>query len=170
MMVSNKQALGRGIRACNQAAIRTGGEQGRAAAVSCFLAGITARSLFLECQGMKKQATLTPVAAYIRMSGRTQDKSPAEQRAETTKLATREGFTIVEWFTDEAISGDSSTEARAGLAALLTAAKGRQVQDRSCVAYQPHQPGRPDGRRCLLQPVAKGRRGACTPVARARST
>jgi DNA invertase Pin-like site-specific DNA recombinase len=57
------------------------------------------------------------------MSGRTQDKSPAEQRAEIAKLATREGFAIVEWFTDEAISGDSSTEARAGLLALLTAAK-----------------------------------------------
>ena len=41
----------------------------------------------------------------------------------SAKLATREGFTIVEWFTDEAITGDSSTEARAGLAALLTAAK-----------------------------------------------
>jgi len=57
------------------------------------------------------------------MSGRTQDKSPAEQRAEITKLATREGFAIDEWFTDEAITGDSSTEDRAGLAALLTAAK-----------------------------------------------
>jgi DNA invertase Pin-like site-specific DNA recombinase len=62
-------------------------------------------------------------AAYIRMSGRTQDKSPAEQRAEITKLATREGFSVVEWFTDEAITGDSSTADRAGLAALLTAAK-----------------------------------------------
>ena len=57
------------------------------------------------------------------MSGRQQDKSPAEQRAEITKLATREGFTIVEWFTDEAITGDSSTSSRPGLAALLTAAK-----------------------------------------------
>jgi DNA invertase Pin-like site-specific DNA recombinase len=64
-----------------------------------------------------------PAAAYIRMSGRQQDKSPAEQRAEITKLATREGFSIVEWFTDEAITGDSSIEARFGLAALLTAAK-----------------------------------------------
>ena len=46
MMVSNKQVPGRGTRARNQAAIRIGGEQGRAAAVSCFLAGITARGLF----------------------------------------------------------------------------------------------------------------------------
>lgn len=66
---------------------------------------------------------LTPAAAYIRMSGKQQDKSPAEQRAEITKLATREGCHVVEWFTDEAITGDSSTDARAGLAALLSAAK-----------------------------------------------
>ena len=66
---------------------------------------------------------LIPAAAYIRMSGRQQDKSPAEQRSEITKLATREGSHIVEWFTDEAITGDSSTDARAGLAALLSAAK-----------------------------------------------
>src|SRR5208282_1409339 len=62
----------------------------------------------------KAETTLTPAAAYIRMSGRTQDKSPAEQRTEITKLATREGFAIVEWFTDEAITGDSSTAAKAG--------------------------------------------------------
>ena len=71
----------------------------------------------------KPTTTLTPAAAYIRMSGRTQDKSPAEQRAETAKLATREGFAILEWYTDEAITGDSSTEDREGLAALLAAAK-----------------------------------------------
>ena len=36
--------------------------------------------------------SLIPAAAYIRMSGRQQDKSPAEQRAEITKLAAREGL------------------------------------------------------------------------------
>jgi site-specific DNA recombinase len=66
---------------------------------------------------------LIPAGAYIRMSGRQQDKSPAEQRAEITKLAAREHCQIVEWFTDEAITGDSSTDARPGLAALLSAAK-----------------------------------------------
>jgi hypothetical protein len=44
-MVSSKQAPGRGIRARNQAMIRVGGEQGRAAVLSCLLAGITARGL-----------------------------------------------------------------------------------------------------------------------------
>jgi len=66
---------------------------------------------------------LIPAAGYIRMSGRQQEKSPAEQRAEITKLASREGCQVVEWFTDEAITGDSSTDARPGLAALLGAAK-----------------------------------------------
>ena len=66
---------------------------------------------------------LIPAAAYIRMSGRQQDKSPAEQRAEITKLAKREGCNVVEWFDDQAITGDSSVDARPGLAALLKAAK-----------------------------------------------
>ena len=35
----------------------------------------------------KPSRSQTPAAAYIRMSGRQQDKSPAEQRAEISKLA-----------------------------------------------------------------------------------
>ncbi len=66
---------------------------------------------------------LIPAAAYIRMSSKRQDKSPAEQRAEITKLAAREGFQVVEWFTDQAITGDSSSDERPGLAAMLAAAK-----------------------------------------------
>ena len=82
---------------------------------------------------------LIPAAAYIRMSGRQQDKSPAEQRAEITKLATREGFSIVEWFTDEAITGDSSTRpARAGRPA--DRGQGRHVQGGAGVAYEPREP------------------------------
>jgi DNA invertase Pin-like site-specific DNA recombinase len=70
-----------------------------------------------------KAETLTRAAAYIRMSGRQQDKSPAEQRAEIVKLAAREGCQVVQWLTDEAITGDSSTADRAGLADLLAVAK-----------------------------------------------
>jgi site-specific DNA recombinase len=62
-------------------------------------------------------------AAYVRMSGRQQDKSPAEQRAEIVKLAARENCRIVEWFSDEAITGDSTADERPGLAALLAGAK-----------------------------------------------
>ena len=39
------QADGRGIRARNQALTHIGGEQGRAAVLDCFLAGITADGL-----------------------------------------------------------------------------------------------------------------------------
>ena len=66
---------------------------------------------------------MQPAAAYIRMSGRQQDKSPAEQRAEITKLAAREGCRVVEWQSDEAITGNSTTDDRPGLAALLAGAK-----------------------------------------------
>jgi DNA invertase Pin-like site-specific DNA recombinase len=65
----------------------------------------------------------TPAAAYIRMSGRLQDKSPKEQRAEIAKLAAGEGYRVVEWLSDEAITGDSTTDDRPGLAALLAGAK-----------------------------------------------
>jgi DNA invertase Pin-like site-specific DNA recombinase len=73
----------------------------------------------------KAEKTLTAAAGYVRMSGTRQDKSPAGQRAEITKLAAKEGCQIAKehWFTDEAITGDSSTGDRAGLAALLAAAK-----------------------------------------------
>ena len=43
------QAVSRGIRARNQALIRIGGEQGRAADLCCLLAGATARGLSWEC-------------------------------------------------------------------------------------------------------------------------
>jgi hypothetical protein len=39
------QAVSRGIRARNQATIREAGEQGRAAVLCCFSAGITAHGL-----------------------------------------------------------------------------------------------------------------------------
>ena len=71
----------------------------------------------------KAETTLTPAGAYIRMSGDRQEKSPAQQRVEITKLAKHEGFAIVEWQTDEAITGNTTTEDRPGLAALLAAAK-----------------------------------------------
>lgn len=67
---------------------------------------------------------LTPAAAYTRMSSKKQgEKSIEEQQAEITKLASREGFTIAQWFEDRAVTGDSSSGDRPGLAALLAAAK-----------------------------------------------
>ena len=83
---------------------------------------------------------LIPAAAYIRMSGRQQDKSPAEQRSEITKLASREGCQVVEWFTDEAITGDSSIDARSRLGCPVERREGRQLQVGVSVAHESHQP------------------------------
>ena len=66
---------------------------------------------------------LIPAACYVRMSGKSQEKSPAEQRAELTKLATKENCHVVKWFSDQAVSGDTNTGARPGLAALLRGAQ-----------------------------------------------
>jgi len=76
----------------------------------------------------KAETKLTPAVGYIRMSGDRQEKSPAQQRVEITKLAKNEGFAVLEWFTDEAITGNTTTEDRAGLAALLIAAKARKFK------------------------------------------
>jgi DNA invertase Pin-like site-specific DNA recombinase len=65
---------------------------------------------------------LTPAAAYVRMSSGRQDKSPEEQRHELTKLAVREGLEIVETFSDQGISGDTSGDDRPGLADLVRGA------------------------------------------------
>lgn len=70
-----------------------------------------------------KGKALTKAAGYIRMSGRQQDKSPQEQKEEILKLAAKERCEVVGWFCDEAITGDSSTDERPGLAALQAGAK-----------------------------------------------
>ena len=66
---------------------------------------------------------LTPAAACIRMSGRTQDKSPLSSARRSPGPLSGEGRQVVDWFTDEAITGDSSTSSRPGLAALLHGAQ-----------------------------------------------
>ncbi len=71
----------------------------------------------------KAETKLTPAAVYIRHSSGKQDKSPAEQRVEIDKLAARHGCQIVERFDDAAVTGDSDSGERPGLADLLTAAK-----------------------------------------------
>ncbi len=39
--------------------------------------------------------------AYVRMSSNKQEASPNQQREEITKLAEREGYRIIRWYTDE---------------------------------------------------------------------
>ena len=46
--------------------------------------------------------------AYVRMSSDKQEASPKQQREEIIKLAKREGYRILRWYTDEAISGDAT--------------------------------------------------------------
>lgn len=75
-----------------------------------------------------KAAGLVPAATYIRMSGEKQERSPGQQAAELRGLAEREGLEVVESFSDEAVSGDSGTERRPGLAALQQAVKARRVK------------------------------------------
>ena len=62
-----------------------------------------------------------PAVGYLRRSSGKQEKSIPEQKAELSKLAERNGYQVVEWFTDDGICGDSGTDARPGLAALLVA-------------------------------------------------
>ena len=98
---------------------------------------------------MSRKTNQTPAAAYTRMSGRSQYKSPAEQRGEIAKLATREGYRIVEWFADEAVTGDSTTAAPR-VQALLEGAKAGKFATVLGVAYQPDYPRRFDERERLL--------------------
>ncbi len=64
-MISVKQAQGRGIRARNQATIRIGGEQERAAVFGCFETSAPALRSFLEESTMKAKAiTVSPVWAW----------------------------------------------------------------------------------------------------------
>ena len=46
--------------------------------------------------------------AYVRMSSDKQEASPKQQREEITTLANREGYRIVRWYTDGAVSGDAT--------------------------------------------------------------
>lgn len=51
---------------------------------------------------------LIPAVAYVRMSTDKQDKSPARQRADIEPYAAKRGYEIIEWYTDEGISGDNT--------------------------------------------------------------
>ena len=66
---------------------------------------------------------LTPAATYIRHSSGKQEKSPAEQRVELDKLAAKHHCQIVQRYDDAAITGDSHSGERPGLADLLAGAK-----------------------------------------------
>ena len=74
-------------------------------------------------QATPKTKSLIPSAAYIRMSNAKQERSPAQQKAEITKLAEREGCRIDHWFQDDAITGDSGLLQQPDFRRMLEAAQ-----------------------------------------------
>ncbi|MHB1038409.1 MAG: recombinase family protein [Pirellulales bacterium] len=67
---------------------------------------------------MVGKGTLTPAVAYVRMSGRQQEASPGQQRAEIAKLAEKYHCRVVREYFDEAISGDA-TDKRKGFLQMV---------------------------------------------------
>jgi DNA invertase Pin-like site-specific DNA recombinase len=65
--------------------------------------------------------------AYVRMSFDKQEASPKQQREEITKLAKREGYRVIRWCTDEAISGDA-TEKRVQFQQMIEDAESGEFQ------------------------------------------
>ncbi len=66
-----------------------------------------------QSQANSPQASgLVPAVGYIRMSTDKQEDSPEQQRAEIVKLAKREGYRIVRWYEDHAISGAKTHKRR----------------------------------------------------------
>ena len=51
---------------------------------------------------------MVTAVAYVRMSSDKQEASSKQQREEIKKLAKREGYRIIRWYTDEAVSGDAT--------------------------------------------------------------
>lgn len=69
-------------------------------------------------ESVATKAGLIPAAGYIRMSSDKQEHSPERQRAEIEKLASREGFAIVEWYQDSGMTGTESAK-RAGFQKMI---------------------------------------------------
>jgi len=99
-----------------------------------------------------------PAGAYVRMSSSKQERSPAQQREEITKLAAREGCRVVQWFDDQAITGDSGPDQRPGFRAMLDAA--RRGRFKALLAYDQDRIGRFDslGKSRVTLAVFGGRR------------
>lgn len=67
--------------------------------------GRRAERIRTKGRNMKKLRSLIPAVGYVRMSTDKQEDSPAQQKAEITKLAEREGYRILRWYEDHGFSG-----------------------------------------------------------------
>ncbi len=73
--------------------------------------------------GATQKAKLIPAFGYIRVSGESQVKGdgPVRQRAAITKWAKEQGFRIVRWFEENAVSGTTESMDRPAFNAMLEA-------------------------------------------------
>jgi DNA invertase Pin-like site-specific DNA recombinase len=79
----------------------------------------------------KENGSRTPAVAYVRMSSERQEASPAQQRAEIEKYAKAQGYDILRWYVDEAISGDA-TERRQQFQRMIADAERRDFEAILC--------------------------------------
>ena len=59
---------------------------------------------------MLREDDLIPAAGYIRMSDDVQEQSPEQQRRELMEWAPKNGYRIIRWYIDEAVSASRGME------------------------------------------------------------
>ena len=90
------------------------------------------------------QQDLVKVAAgYLRRSTDRQEQSLEDQRQAIETYAEREGFTVIDWYVDDAISG-TTTEARKAFQALIEASQKPKCAFRYVLVYDVKRFGRVD--------------------------
>ena len=90
-----------------------------------------------------QQDELRVAAGYLRRSTDRQEQSLDDQRQAIEIYAEREGFSVVKWFVDDAISG-TSTEARKAFQAMIAAAQEPNCPFRHVLVYDVKRFGRVD--------------------------
>lgn len=90
-----------------------------------------------------QQDELKVAAGYLRRSTDRQEQSLEDQRQAIEIYAEREGFSVVKWFVDDAISG-TSTEARKAFQAMIAAAQEPNCPFRHVLVYDVKRFGRVD--------------------------
>jgi len=94
-------------------------------------------------QAQAEPTRLRPAAGYLRRSTDRQEQSLEDQRHAIERYAEQHGFEIVEWFTDDAISG-TSTESRKGFLNMIEAAQAPGCPFRHVLVFDIKRFGRVD--------------------------